>query len=67
MIAGLHIEGPFINVAKAGAQNPEFVREPDFDPTAGFIGELGDTIESLAEFVDASEVRMPRGWMSSLG
>lgn len=27
---GLHIEGPFINVSKAGAQNPEFVREPDF-------------------------------------
>jgi N-acetylglucosamine-6-phosphate deacetylase len=27
---GLHIEGPFINVTKAGAQNPEFVREPDF-------------------------------------
>ncbi len=26
---GLHVEGPFINVAKAGAQNPEFVREPN--------------------------------------
>jgi len=31
---GLHIEGPFINVSKAGAQNPEFVREPDFDELA---------------------------------
>lgn len=28
---GLHVEGPFINVSKAGAQNPEFVREPNFD------------------------------------
>lgn len=27
---GLHIEGPFINISKAGAQNPEFVREPNF-------------------------------------
>lgn len=26
---GLHVEGPFINVSKAGAQNPEFVREPN--------------------------------------
>ena len=27
---GLHIEGPFINKEKAGAQNPEFVRLPDW-------------------------------------
>ncbi len=26
---GLHVEGPFINVSKAGAQNPEYVREPN--------------------------------------
>lgn len=28
---GLHIEGPFINPLNAGAQNPDFVREPDWD------------------------------------
>jgi N-acetylglucosamine-6-phosphate deacetylase len=28
---GLHIEGPFINRKNAGAQNPEFVRPPDFN------------------------------------
>lgn len=27
---GLHVEGPFINRHNAGAQNPEFVRPPDF-------------------------------------
>ena len=27
---GLHVEGPFINRRNAGAQNPEFVRPPDF-------------------------------------
>lgn len=27
---GLHVEGPFINRNNAGAQNPEFVRPPDF-------------------------------------
>jgi N-acetylglucosamine-6-phosphate deacetylase len=26
---GLHVEGPFINKEKAGAQNPQFVRPPD--------------------------------------
>ncbi len=29
-VPGLHVEGPFINPANAGAQNPEFVRPPDF-------------------------------------
>lgn len=28
-IPGLHLEGPFINREKAGAQNPDFVRPPD--------------------------------------
>ncbi len=28
---GLHVEGPFINPKNAGAQNPQFVRPPDFD------------------------------------
>ncbi len=27
---GLHVEGPFINAKNAGAQNPEFIRQPDF-------------------------------------
>lgn len=27
---GMHIEGPFINVKNAGAQNPQYVRPPDF-------------------------------------
>jgi N-acetylglucosamine-6-phosphate deacetylase len=28
---GLHIEGPFINPKNAGAQNPEYVRPPNFE------------------------------------
>lgn len=27
---GMHVEGPFINADKAGAQNPQFVRPPDW-------------------------------------
>lgn len=29
-VPGIHVEGPFINPKNAGAQNPEFVRLPDF-------------------------------------
>jgi len=28
-VAGLHLEGPFINAACTGAQNPDYVRPPD--------------------------------------
>ena len=28
---GLHVEGPYINRINAGAQNPQFVREPNWD------------------------------------
>jgi N-acetylglucosamine-6-phosphate deacetylase len=28
-IAGIHVEGPFISKTKAGAQRPEFIRDPD--------------------------------------
>lgn len=28
---GLHVEGPFINRKNAGAQNPQFVREPNWE------------------------------------
>ncbi len=29
-VPGIHVEGPFINPKNAGAQNPEYVRLPDF-------------------------------------
>ena len=35
-IAGVHVEGPFISKAKAGAQRAEFIRDPD----AGSIDQL---------------------------
>ena len=28
-IVGVHVEGPFISKERAGAQNKEFIRDPD--------------------------------------
>ena len=30
-VPGVHLEGPFINVEQAGAQNPQYVRPPDLN------------------------------------
>lgn len=45
---GLHVEGPFINVSKAGAQNPEFVRKPDFAELKAIHDICPATVFSLA-------------------
>jgi N-acetylglucosamine-6-phosphate deacetylase len=45
---GLHIEGPFINKEKAGAQNPEFVRLPDWEELRGLHDIAPALIVSLA-------------------
>lgn len=34
MIAGIHVEGPFISRAKRGAQREEFIRDPDAESAA---------------------------------
>jgi N-acetylglucosamine-6-phosphate deacetylase len=54
---GLHVEGPFINRKYAGAQNPEFVRPPDFEELKRLHGICPVVIVSLApEMEGADEV-----------
>jgi N-acetylglucosamine-6-phosphate deacetylase len=45
---GLHIEGPFINKEKAGAQNPQHVRLPDWEELRGLHEIAPACIVSLA-------------------
>lgn len=45
---GVHVEGPFINKEKAGAQNPEFVRLPNFGELKRFHDIAPALIVSLA-------------------
>jgi N-acetylglucosamine-6-phosphate deacetylase len=54
---GLHVEGPFINKKNAGAQNPEFVRPPDFDELKRIHDRAPVLIVSLApDIAGADEV-----------
>jgi N-acetylglucosamine-6-phosphate deacetylase len=54
---GLHIEGPFINAKNAGAQNPQFVRLPDWQELSELHEIAPAKIVSLApEMVGAAEL-----------
>ncbi|ALE06554.1 N-acetylglucosamine 6-phosphate deacetylase [Arthrobacter sp. ERGS1:01] len=37
LLAGIHLEGPFLSHARCGAQNPAFLLNPDLDLTAELI------------------------------
>jgi len=41
--------------------------EPDFESSMGFVSGLGDAVESLAGFLGATDIDMPRDWMMQLG
>ena len=51
---GLHIEGPFINRRHAGAQNPAFIRPPDFSELKRIHDIAPVLILSLAPEIDGA-------------
>lgn len=60
---GLHIEGPFINKEHAGAQNPQFVREPSWQELERIHGIAPVALMSIApELPGACDcIRQARG------
>lgn len=45
---GLHVEGPFLNPARKGAHNPDYLRLPALDAVAGWRPETGVRLVTLA-------------------
>lgn len=43
-IGGVHLEGPYFSVKQAGAQDPQFIRDPDPDEYLRLISNYGDLI-----------------------
>ena len=63
-ILGIHLEGPFINVEKHGAQNPEFIQKPNLDLIEPFIESikmitLAPEVEGGKEFIEHLEKYHP--------
>lgn len=52
MIAGIHVEGPFISKAKSGAQRAEFIQ----DPSAASVQELLDYADTIKRVTIAPEL-----------
>lgn len=53
-VPGLHVEGPFINKANAGAQNPQFVRKPNFEELKRIHDICPVTVFSIAPDVEGA-------------
>jgi N-acetylglucosamine-6-phosphate deacetylase len=45
---GLHIEGPFLNAARKGAHNPNYLRLPTLEAVAGWSPQTGVRLVTLA-------------------
>lgn len=45
---GLHVEGPFLNLKKKGAHNPNYLKPPTLEAVAGWSPETGVRLVSLA-------------------
>jgi N-acetylglucosamine-6-phosphate deacetylase len=47
LIAGIHAEGPFLSHARCGAQNPDFLLEPDVDFAMELIETAGGALATM--------------------
>ncbi|OPA75524.1 N-acetylglucosamine-6-phosphate deacetylase [Paenibacillus selenitireducens] len=46
-IIGIHLEGPYLNVARKGMQNPKYLRHPDLHEMELIFREAGDLIKMV--------------------
>jgi N-acetylglucosamine-6-phosphate deacetylase len=71
LIAGLHLEGPYLSLARCGAQNPAYLRDPDLDELAGLL-EVGPVrmmtlAPELPGALDAVRLLVERGAVAAIG
>lgn len=47
-IGGIHLEGPFFSMEKKGAQNPDFIRHPDYHEFMTLYNESGKIVRIIS-------------------
>jgi N-acetylglucosamine-6-phosphate deacetylase len=57
---GMHVEGPFINRANAGAQNPQFVRPPNADELERIHAIAPARVLSIAPDIEGADLVIER-------
>lgn len=73
LLAGIHLEGPFLAAARCGAQNPDFLLEPDNDLMTELLAAAGGHLATMTyapELPGASdlvELLTSHGVIPSLG
>jgi len=63
-ILGVHIEGPFINPTKYGAQNPKYIQKPNFELIKEYIDivkliTLAPEVKGAKEFIEFLQKEYP--------
>ncbi|MEV7604762.1 amidohydrolase family protein [Paenarthrobacter sp. NPDC089322] len=47
LVAGIHLEGPFLSHARCGAQNPDYLLEPDLDLMDELVGAAAGKLATM--------------------
>ncbi len=68
-IAGVHLEGPFINSKKHGAQNPLYIQKPNIELIKPYMNiikmiTLAPEVEGAKEFIDYLKQKYPKTVLS---
>ncbi|MFQ6053352.1 MAG: N-acetylglucosamine-6-phosphate deacetylase, partial [Candidatus Bathyarchaeia archaeon] len=66
-VLGLHLEGPYLNPARRGAQDAAYIRPPDIDEVAEIQREAGGAMRMLTLAPEAAGALEMAGWLRSQG
>jgi N-acetylglucosamine-6-phosphate deacetylase len=73
MLAGVHYEGPYLSLARCGAQNPAFLRDPDLAELDALLDAGDGTVRlvtiapELPGAIDAIRLLVERGVVAAVG